>query len=362
MTHFASVLRRLRKALQRCFGPMTRLPTAALAAFAAFFLASPAALAWGSSGHRIIGRVAVGALPADLPAFIRSKEAIAKVGELSREPDRWKGAGKTHDADLSPAHYVDVDDRARVLGGPALTDLPDTRGAYERDLRRVGADGWRAGYLPYSIVETWQQLAFDFAYWRADAAGARMDPDPAHRSWLAADEAEREALTLRDLGVLSHYVGDGSQPLHVIWHFNGWGPHPNPEGFTNDPIHIPFEGPFVRSFVTPQMVEARLSPYRADPRPILKRVEAYLLATNREVVPLYRLWKAGGFAPGDPKADLRGEAFAADRLADGASELRDLVVDAWKKSEDDEVGWPAVPVKAIEAGKIDPYDSLYGTD
>ncbi|MGH7011219.1 MAG: S1/P1 Nuclease, partial [Caulobacteraceae bacterium] len=105
-----------------------------------------------------------------------------------------------------------------------------------------------------------------------------------------------------------------------------------------------------------------LAPYRADSRPILERASAYLAATNREVVPFYRLWKSGAFAAGDPKADIRGEAFAADRLAAGASELRDLIVDAWKESEDEEVGWPAVPVKAIEAGRIDPYDSLYGTD
>ena len=53
------------------------------------------ALAWGATGHRLIGRLAVDALPPSLPAFLHSKEAIETVGEYAREPDRWKGTGAT---------------------------------------------------------------------------------------------------------------------------------------------------------------------------------------------------------------------------------------------------------------------------
>ncbi len=76
------------------------------------------------------------------------------------------------------------------------------------------------------------------------------------------------------------------------------------------------------------------------------------------MAPFYRLWKAGGFASGDP----RGVDFAAQRLAAGAAALRDLTVNAWRDSAAGHVGWPAVSVADVEAGRVDPFNSLYGAD
>ena len=36
-------------------------------------------LAWGSTGHRILGVAAMRALPADMPAFLRTPQAIQVV-------------------------------------------------------------------------------------------------------------------------------------------------------------------------------------------------------------------------------------------------------------------------------------------
>jgi len=316
------------------------------------------ALAWGSTGHRIIGRLAIATLPGELPAFLRSAGAVQAVGELAREPDRWKGAGKVHDSERDPAHFLDLGDDGRVLGGPALDALPATREAYDTALRAVGADSWKAGWLPYAIVDAWQQLTKDFAYWRVDTAAARTVADPSHRAWFAGDAQARQALILRDLGVLGHYVGDGSQPLHVSEHFNGWGPFPNPRGFTQDRVHAPFEGIFVRDFVSVGAVRADMTPYSDCRCPIEQRVETYLAATNRAVTPFYELYKARPFAGGD----ARWRAFAARRLAAGASELRDEVVLAWRASAAGQVGWPPVSLADVQAGKLDPFDSLFGAD
>ncbi|MDB5481128.1 MAG: Nuclease [Caulobacteraceae bacterium] len=316
------------------------------------------ALAWGSTGHRLIGREAVLALPPELPAFLRTQAAAEAVGELSREPDRWKDAGAAHDADRDPGHYVNIGDDGTIFGGPSIKALPPTRAAYDTALRAVGADSWKAGYLPYSIIDGWQQLAKDLAYWRADEAGAATAADPAHRAWLAADGVERQALILRDLGTLSHYVGDGSQPLHVTVHFNGWGPFPNPNGYTQERVHGPFEGEFVRNTVSQGTVRAAMAPYGDCRCGIAQWTSAYLTATRAEVAPFYDLQKAGGFVSGDS----RGRAFAAARLAAAASALRDLVVDAWRSSATRRVGWPELGVAEVEAGKVDPFDSLYGTD
>jgi hypothetical protein len=76
------------------------------------------------------------------------------------------------------------------------------------------------------------------------------------------------------------------------------------------------------------------------------------------VTPFYRLEKAGGFDEGD----ARGGRFVINRLAAGASELRDLIILAWRDSADDAIGWPAVKVDEVEAGTVDPWLAMYGED
>ena len=321
-------------------------------------LAAGQAFAWGATGHRLIGRAAISALPSDVPPFLRDESAAAAIGELAREPDRWRNAGKAHDNDRDPAHFVDVADDGSVLGGPALSALPESRAAYDAALRGAGSDSWKAGYLPYAILDGWQQLAKDLAYWRVDAAGAAKATDRGRRDWFRVDQAQRQALALRDLGVLAHYVGDGSQPLHVTIHFNGWRAAENPKGYTNAPIHAAFEGDLVRRSMDEAAVR-RAMPPQADTGPDIARWTAtYLMATHSQVEPLYALQRVGGLAPDDP----RGRAFIAARLGEGAAALRDLIVAAWGASAAGRVGWPEISVADVEAGRVDPFDSLYGAD
>ena len=330
----------------------------ALAVLASGLGAAGQALAWGDTGHRIIGELGIETLPADVPAFLRAPGVAADVGELAREPDRWRGSGKVHDNMRDPGHFVDVDDVGKILGGPALNALPATRTDYETALRAAGTESGKAGFLPYSIIDGWQQLAKDFAYWRADVAAVRLEKDPGHKAWLERDRQRRESQTIQDLGVWAHYVGDASQPLHVTVHYNGWGPGPNPEGFTLQRIHTPFEGPFVRANVTPDIVRAKMAPPLDCHCAIEQRTSDYLQHTAAQVLPLYRLEKQGGFMGSDP----RGVDFAALQVAAGAAELRDLIVAAWNASATGTVGYPPTPVGQIEAGQADAYTLLYGDD
>lgn len=316
--------------------------------------------AWGATGHRLIGELAEAALPADLPAFLRTPQAIETVGEYAREPDRAKSEGADeYDTDHSPGHFLDLDDTGKILGGPALAALPPSRSAYEAALRAVGSDSYHAGYLPYSIIEGWQHLVKDFAYVRVLEAAIPRESNPQRKAWLQRDLERREALTLRDLGDWAHYVGDGSQPMHVTVHFNGWGPGANPNGYTLERIHAPFEGAFVRANVTLDIARAAMKPAAPCADTIEACTARYLAATNATVEPLYALWKAGGFRGADP---ARGRAFTAERIAAGADELRDLVVTAWAASADSSVGYPPVTVRQVVKDGIDPYDALYGED
>jgi hypothetical protein len=329
------------------------------AACAALTVAAPASVwAWGATGHRIIGEAAMRALPASTPAFLRTAQAAIDVGEYSREPDRSKGAGRAHDSDRDPGHFLDLSDDGSVLGGPKLSALPPTRPDYEKALVAVGQDNWKAGYLPYSILDRYQQLSQDFAYWRVLSFAEANPAWAAHKAWFAADRRRREGQILVTIGELSHFVGDGSQPLHLTVHFNGWGEFPNPNGYSNAKLHGPFESDLVQATVKPAAVAAGMIPPRAFQGTVEQRIADYLTATSRQVIPFYELEKAGGLAPGDP----RGAAMATRQIALGASELRDMIVLAWQASERRQVGYKPVAVGDVLAGKVDPYNALYGLD
>jgi hypothetical protein len=101
-----------------------------------------------------------------------------------------------------------------------------------------------------------------------------------------------------------------------------------------------------------------MSPLDVQDTSLERRTTEYLLKTSALVAPLYDLEKAGGLSDGN----AQGVAFTTDRIAAGASELRNLIVIAWKISAAGNVGWPALKVEDVLAGKADPYDSLYGKD
>lgn len=342
----------------------SRLSTSLKVLALAAALSAPAAsaFAWGASGHRTVGVLAAGALPADVPAFLRTPTAIAAIGEYAREPDRWKGSGKIHDHDRDAAHFLDVDDQGRMYGGPMFTvaTLPPTRADYETALRAAGQDSWKAGYLPYAIIDGYQQLVKDFTYWRVLTAVVKIEKDATRLAYYKADLVRREALLLRDLGVWAHYVGDASQPLHLTVHYNGWGDYPNPNGYTNSrQTHSQFEGPLTKALNDETAIKALMPDYKACECSIETRVVGYLTETWKLTEPLYQLEKSGGMVATDPRA----KTFVQSRLAAGATALRDLVTDAWRESANGKIGYrPEISVADVEAGKADPWFDLYGKD
>jgi hypothetical protein len=318
--------------------------------------------AWGATGHRTIGVAAMRALPGELPAFLRQPGAVAEIGELSREPDRTKGAGQPHDRERDTAHFVDLDDAGHVMNaaGPTLDALPVLKSEYDAQLLAAAIEVNDAGYLPYAIMDGYQQLARDFATWRVLNAAEAREADPGKRAWYREDRLRREALILRDIGYLSHFVGDGSQPHHLSIHYNGWDRNtPNPEGFTTSrQTHGAFEGAFIRRATRLDAVEAAMPPPALDGFDLRARTATYLNTTLGQVIPFYRLEKDGGFR----EVDARGTAFATARLAAAAAELRDLVTLAWRDAGTQSIGWPAVKVADVEAGTADPWLAMVGED
>ena len=311
--------------------------------------------AWGAHGHRLVSGAAIRTLPDTMPIFLRNGAAHDEIALLGPEADRVKGAGAPLDDDDNPGHFVNVLDDATVGGVVKLSALPRDRAAYDRELRtaKPPTDEFAQGYLPYQIADGWQHIVRDLAFWRVDVVGETKAPTPEERAFFTYDRGVREAVTLRDVGYWGHFVADGSQPLHVSVHFNGWNgaKYGNPNNFSEvRSIHSRFETALVRAVATEDLVVARVPALVTSSDPILAQVGVYLTASAGTVPDVYRLEAAGAIDARSPAAT----SLVLDRLAAGAAQMRNLIVEAWLASADVKVGYPGIPVRDFESGTIVP--------
>jgi len=266
----------------------------------------------------MINRIAVEKLPADVPAFLRSKRAVEQIEYMGPEPDRWKAQPEPElNAAQSPEHYLDLE-WADLIG-----TLPRKRFDYIHSLEaaqkvhpELGLVPEKVGLLPYQSTEVWERLKSAMRDYRA------LKKD--HKSTQAV-----EALVIFYAGWLGHYVGDGSQPLHVTIKYNGWvGDNPN-EYTTEHKIHAKFESDFVKANIKEKEVAALVP---AQPLPhgdIFDDYMAYLRHSNSLVEKTYQLDKVHAF---DGEGTIAGKEFGLERIAAGAAELRDLIYFAWTES------------------------------
>jgi hypothetical protein len=321
----------------------------------------------------MINQVAAQNFPASLPAFLRTPDAVREITELGPEMDRLKGSGYPHDGDEDPGHYLDANDDLSIAGGLTLATLPDSREAYDTALRAAKTDQYKEGYLPYSIVDGWEALRKDFAYWRADDYLAQHAASADDRAWFDKDRVLREQMTLRDLGVWGHYVADGSQPLHVTNHFNGWGKYPNPKNYsTSYDVHSNFESAYVNKFAKPEAVNALVqaapaaafikdgATYKAQTQAGFAQIESYLSGSAKAVIPLYDLEAKSSWGASTESA--ANTTFVDQQLARGAVELRDLVVGAYESSLTQTVAYPPIKVQDILNGSAVPTARQFGSD
>ena len=348
---------------------LDRNPGLTHAAFAAALAAAGAlgaqdALAWGHTGHVNISTAAILALPDEVPSFVRTATAARMIGELGAEADVSKSSGNgatpnsdVHDFERDPGHFLDLDDNGNVLGFasvPLSGLLLPNQGRRDFDTLLRAASGNAStqytGYLPFNMVDHWQQVRKDFAYIRAFTAAINNPATaPADRSFFQYELQLRQTLTLRDIGYWSHFVADASQPLHVSIHFNGWGNYPNPSGYTTQPIHSQFEGAFVKNFTTINDISAAMGSYvPCNCSGIEERVKDYLAATLLQTIPLYQTAGTDLYKTARPEE----VSFVIGRLAAGATELRDEIVDAWRSSATIFIGFPLIKVSDVESGAV----------
>jgi hypothetical protein len=276
------------------------------------FLTLPqTAHAWGNEGHRLVNRLAAETLPASVPAFLRSDAAVKEIEYLGPEPDRWRSRAEPElNAAQALEHFIDLEP------ADALGPLPRNRLDFEAKIFAAGQRPEKIGLQPWVTTEVWERLKAALREYRALSA-AGQDTHPV------------EQVVIFYAGWLGHYVGDGSQPLHTTIQYNGWV-GPNPNGYTTEhQIHWQFEGPFVAANEHEPEVRAKMTEVKAIDGDIFDNYVAYLRHSNSYVEKVYQLDKAGGFTgAGTPES----REFTAERLAAGASMLRDMIFTAWLES------------------------------
>jgi hypothetical protein len=299
---------------------------AALVAAPLVVFANGRARAWGNEGHRIINRLALLNLPADAPPFLRSEAAINEIDWLGPEPDRWRSPAEPElNTAQAAEHFIDLEP------ADALGPLPRNRLDFEAKVFASGQRPEKIGLQPWETTEVWERLKAALREYRQLASTI----GPTHADTVACEQA-----AVFYAGWLGHYIGDGSQPLHTTIQFNGWT-GPNPNGYTTaHQIHWQFEGPFVAANIHAPEVQAKMTPAAAIQGDMFTSYVAYLRHTASYVEKVYQLEKAGGFV-GAGTAESR--EFATERLAAGASMLRDMIYSAWLES--------AKPVPDPYAGK-----------
>jgi len=279
------------------------------------FLITPSLFAWGQKGHLISSEAAAIGLPRDMPPFFLN--AAGELTYLGPEPDRWRATGESLDAMNPPDHYLNYENVAGLKLPPdryRFIDLLYKSGT----LRRHGLYNSTAGFLPWRIAELADQLTTEFRIWRM------TPPNSVERNYI-----ERQIVSIA--GILGHFVGDSSNPQHTTTNYNGWT-DPNPNGYATDcGTHDRFE----LYFVTQNIVTADVTPKLAPPQlrtDYFTTALDFVKTSNSLVERLYQLDKAGDFDLFRKPVSPEGMEFTTDRLAAGASLLRDFWWSAWVNS------------------------------
>jgi len=307
------------------------------------FGAAKPANAWDYERHRLINGLALQSLPKEFPQFVLSPANLERVKFLAGEPDRWRN---TRDRGLrhlnSPDHYFDVEyleqyqlkaENLSHFRYRFVEQMANARSSLKLELPEANADHIKnyPGFLPWSINEHYLKLLSAFSYLKVfEEMGTQQEIKNA------------QANVIYRMGILSHFIGDTSQPLHTTKHYNGWTGD-NPKDYTTRrSFHSWIDGKFFISTRPPK--EAVLGK-KLRKAALLKRPESkelasghfqaavnYVLEQHQLVVPLYQLDKDGHLSEDSPD---KGHLFLEKQLLVGAQMLGDLWFTAWKEAPPD---------------------------
>jgi hypothetical protein len=311
------------------------------------------ASAWDYEGHHAVNELALASLPPDFPAFALAPDTRVRIAYLAGEADRWRnemnvrnGTGIALGHVNGPDHYLDLEDiylydlkpeTLPPLRYDFVADIVKARAAHPERFPAIDpardSDHTRelSGFLPWAITENYEKLQSSFSTLKAlQKFGGSQ-----------SDIANVQQNIIYVMGVMGHFVGDASQPLHTTKHFNGWVGD-NPNNYTTDhSFHQFIDGGFFRKTggIDVKKLSTKIQPAQkiaavSDPNGIFKTSVDFIVANNQLVEPLYKLEKDGKLSDqGDAGAE--GRAFLEGQLVKSGQLLGNLWYTAWATAPED---------------------------
>jgi hypothetical protein len=312
------------------------------------------AAAWDYEGHHAVNELALAALPTNFPAFALTPATRARIGFLAGEADRWRnetnlknGTGIALGHASGPDHYIDLEDLKLYDLTPAqlpplrydfVAAIVKARAAHPEKFPAIDpardSDHTRelSGFLPWAITENYEKLQSGFS---TLAALEKFGGTP-----------EEIANTKEDIiyvmGVMGHFAGDASQPLHTTMYHHGWTTNNNPNHYTTSfGFHSWIDGGFFKKTggidakkLAGKIHPAEKIPAATEPDGIFQTSVNFIVEANKLVEPLYILDRDGKLSnKGDAGAE--GRAFLEAQLVKSGQLLGDLWFTAWATAPED---------------------------
>ena len=302
--------------------------------------------AWDYEGHHAVNELALASLPSDFGIQL-TPELKTRIAFLAGEPDRWRN---TPDLALKhvngPDHYFDLED-IQALGltpatlPPLRYDFVDAialaRAAHPDKFPKIDpdrdSDHTREldGFLPWAITENYEKLKSDFSTLKALR----------QYGGTPVEVANAEADCVYVMGVMGHFVGDGSQPLHTTKYFNGWVGE-NPKHYTTrTTFHSWIDGGYFKKTggIKVDQLVGKIQPATAianagDQDGIFHDTVNYIVDQNKYVEPLYQMEKDGQLS-GEGDKGMEGLPFLNDQLVKAGQMLGNLWLTAWVDAPED---------------------------
>ena len=313
--------------------------------------------AWDYEGHHAVNELALVSLPTNFPAFILEPTARDRIAFLAGEADRWRNitdAKSERGLELGhcsgPDHYLDLEELKEYDLTPAT--LSPFRYVFTADIAKArlqhperfpaidpakNSDHSRelSGFLPWAINENFQKLQSGFSTLAAfEKAGGTPEE---------ISNAKQDIIYV--MGVMGHFVGDASQPLHTTKHHHGWVTNAldtNPNHYTTSfRFHSWIDGGFFGKTggldlkkLSAQVRPAQEISRALDADGIFAESVDFVVQANKLVEPLYILDRDGKLSnKGNQGAE--GRAFLEGQMLKSAQLLGSIWLTAYRTAPED---------------------------
>ncbi len=268
--------------------------------------------AWGFEAHQFIMERAIALLPTEIRPFFEANRGT--LVERVIDPDTWQTAG--FDDQEDPHHFLDIDWDG--FGPYPFAGLPRD---YDAAVQKFGVVRIRQmGLLPWRTAEYFGNLQREFGRYQTRGPFGR------HNILFFA-------------AWITHYVSDGSQPLHTVMNYDG-------QLSGQQGVHTRFEAMLFERYRTRLQIVPEPMAAIANPRDFMFDT----VTEGTKLVPAILAADKAAIGTRDVYDDAYYEAFYTDahmvleqRLSRAIAASAAMITGAWEAA-----GRPALPLTLPE--------------